>query len=99
MYEARHNAVNSGRSHGWEQAMSAANLSSACFRFTEAARQLYGRQADQYCDYLFRTDPLADVAVAAIAELPGSQGHRMLDKALNEGIDAVPDAPLALRDL
>ena len=79
--------------------MSAANLSSACFRFTKAASQLHGRQADQYCDYLFRTDPLADAVVAAIAELPGSQGHRMLDKALNQGIDAVTDAPLALRDL
>lgn len=79
--------------------MSAAILSSSCFRFTDAARQLYGRHADQYRDYLFRTDPLADAVVAAMAELPGGQGHRLLDTALNQGIETVPDAPSALRDL
>jgi hypothetical protein len=42
---------------------------------------------------------MADAVVAAMAELPGGQGHRLLDSALNHGIDAVPDAPPALRDL
>ncbi len=72
-------------------------LSSSYFRFTEAARQRYGERADQYLDYLFRTDPLADAAVAALAELP--RGRRLLDTALNQGIEAAPEAPPALRDL
>jgi hypothetical protein len=79
--------------------MSAAILSSSCFRFTDAARQRYGKRADQYRGYLFRTDPLADAVVAAMAELPGGQGHRLVDAALNHGIDAVPNAPAAMRDL
>jgi len=79
--------------------MSEPILSSPCFRFTDAARQRYGERADQYLSYLFCTDPLADAVVAALAELPGGQGHRLLDTALNQGIEAVPDAPSALRDL
>jgi len=74
-------------------------LTSSCFRFTDAARQRYGERADQYLAYLFRTDPLADTVVAALAELPGSEGQRLLDAALNHGIEAVPDAPSAMRDL
>jgi len=79
--------------------MSAARLSSACFRFTDAARERYGARADQYRRYLFHTDPMADAVVAAMAGLPGGQGQRWLDTALNHGINAVPDAPRALRDL
>jgi hypothetical protein len=79
--------------------MSELILSSPCFRFTDAARQRYGERADQYLNYLFRADPLADAVVAALAELPGGQGRRLLDTALNQGIEAAPDAPPALRDL
>jgi hypothetical protein len=79
--------------------MRAAILSSSCFRFTDAARQRYGKRADQYLKYLFCTDPLADAAVAALAELPGGRGHSLLETALNHGIEAAPDAPSALREL
>jgi hypothetical protein len=34
-----------------------------------------------------------------MAELPAGLGHRLLDAALNNGIDAVADAPEALREL
>src|SRR5262245_22028068 len=74
-------------------------FSSTCFRFTDAARDRFGERADQYRAYLCRTDPLADKAVAALAELPGGQGHRLLDQALNQGIESVPDAPPALQAL
>ena len=79
--------------------MRAPILSSSYFRFTDTARQRYGERANQYLTYLFRTDPLADAVVAALAELPGGQGQRLLDTALNQGIEAAPDAPSALRDL
>src|SRR5215469_2565541 len=79
--------------------MSAAILSSSCFRFTDEARQRYGARADQYRRYLLRTDPMADAVVAAMAELPDGQGHRLLNSALNHGIDALPEAPRALREL
>lgn len=79
--------------------MSTPIVSSSCFRFTDAARQRYGERADQYRSYLFQTDPMADAVVAAMAALPAGQGHRLLDTALNQGIDAAPDAPSELRDL
>ena len=81
----------------WVTTMSEPILSSSCFSFTDAARQRYGERADQYRAYLFRTDPLADAVVSTLAELP--QGRRLLDTALNHGIDATPDAPPTLRDL
>jgi hypothetical protein len=74
-------------------------LSSPCFKFTDTARQRYGDRADKYLTHLFRTDPLADAAVAALAEMPGGRGHHLIDIGLNQGIEAVPDAPSALRDL
>ena len=45
---------------------------------------------------VFETDTAADELVTAFGELPGGEGWRMLDVALREGLDAVPDAPLAL---
>ena len=45
---------------------------------------------------VFETDTAADDLVTAFGELPGGEGWRMLDVALREGLDAVPDAPLAL---
>jgi hypothetical protein len=44
-------------------------------------------------------DPLADAAVAALAEYPGSSGRQIVATALESGIDHVPDAPEALRAL
>jgi hypothetical protein len=79
--------------------MGTANLSPECFSFTDATRQRYGARAEQYRKYLFRTDPAADAVVSAMAELSGGEGPRLMETALNQGIDAVPDAPSALRDL
>lgn len=73
-------------------------LSSPCFRFTDSSLRRHGQRADQYRTYLFRTDPLADAAAAALAEM-GGEGHRLVDRALNRGVEAAPNAPSALRDL
>jgi hypothetical protein len=44
-------------------------------------------------------DPLADEVVAAFSQLPSGRGRKMLDAALDNGIEAVPEAPPALRRL
>jgi hypothetical protein len=44
-------------------------------------------------------DPLADDVAAAFARLPAGHGQRMFTSALEDGIDAVPNAPDALRAL
>lgn len=44
-------------------------------------------------------DPLADELVAVFRGLPGREGAALLDRALGEGVDAVPDAPPVLRAL
>jgi hypothetical protein len=41
-------------------------------------------------------DPLADAVAAMMRELPAGQGRRMFERALTEGISAVPGAPAAL---
>jgi len=62
----------------------------------ELARRQFGGHVDTYLRYLTRTDPPADAVVAAFAALPPGTGHRMLQTALDEGIDHVPDAPPTL---
>lgn len=52
---------------------------------------------DALASALLRTDPLADAAVEALAG--GPQGFRLLERGLTGGVDAIPDAPGALRDL
>lgn len=47
----------------------------------------------------YRGDPIADRLVEVFAALPGRTGWRMLDAALADGIDAVPEAPPELRAL
>ena len=44
-------------------------------------------------------DPIADNVAVAFARLPAGHGQRMFTSALEDGIDAVPDAPDALRAL
>jgi hypothetical protein len=41
-------------------------------------------------------DPLADAVVAMMRDLPAGQGRRLFERALTEGISAVPDPPPAL---
>ena len=62
----------------------------------DAAREAHGPRADRLIAALHETDPLADAVVAAFSELPPGEGHRLLERALDDGIDAVPSAPRAL---
>ncbi|MCA9491057.1 MAG: DUF2236 domain-containing protein [Myxococcales bacterium] len=64
----------------------------------DAARARWGDRVDRLTPAFFRGDPLADEALAAIDALGGA-GWRALDRALRQGIDAVDDAPQALRAL
>jgi hypothetical protein len=68
------------------------------FNFPEA-RQKFGERADKFARFLYQTDPLADALIAAFTELPAGKGYRMLQTALDQGIDAVADAPPALQRL
>jgi hypothetical protein len=54
---------------------------------------------ERYAYYRQRADPLADAVVEAVAHLPPGEGHRLVGRALAEGIDAVREAPAALREL
>lgn len=65
----------------------------------DIAVQRYGQAGHDWVDGVYVADPSADAAVAAFAELPRGAGMAMFRTALAEGIDAVPDAPVALRDL
>ena len=65
----------------------------------DTARQQHGARADQYVSLLWRTDPLAEAVMEAFAPLPEGEWQAMLSLALDRGIDAVPQAPVALRDL
>jgi hypothetical protein len=62
-------------------------------------QQVYGGRLHRYARYLEQMDPLADDVVAAFSALPAGRAQRMLNTALDEGIDAVPDPPPALRRL
>jgi hypothetical protein len=73
-------------------------ISDQHFNLTKGQR-IYGARAQNYARYLERVDPLADDVVAAFSALPAGRAQRMLNTALDEGIDAVPDPPPALRRL
>ncbi len=72
--------------------------STVYFQFDEA-RKRFGDRVDRYQQFLYQTDPLADDTVTALAALPAGRGAKFLKTALDEGIDAVPDAPAALKAL
>ena len=65
----------------------------------EEALRRYPNQAEKYRRLMHRGDPLADATVAAFARLPAGVGRRQLDLALDQGIEAVTDAPDELRAL
>lgn len=54
-------------------------------------------QVDRFREFAHVGDPLADAVVAAMRELPGRQGRELLERAIERGIDAVPEAPEAFR--
>lgn len=71
-------------------------------RFTdvEAAKLAHDPEiVDRIVASAFESDESADRLVAAFAVLPGGAGWRMLDRALAEGLDAVPEAPPALGEV
>lgn len=65
----------------------------------EAARRRHGDRVDRFGAFLSMGDPLADAAVDALAEFPRDVRDSLVDRALAEGIDAVVEAPGALRAL
>ena len=72
--------------------------------FTTVTRQSLfpsDEQAAALCADLFAGDPVAERFVAEVmhGEIGAKAGRRMLEQALAEGIDAVPDAPDSMRAL
>ena len=65
----------------------------------DQARERYGARVDRLGSFLLEGDPLADAAVLALAAHPKDVRQAMVDTALDAGIDAVPEAPDALRAL
>lgn len=63
------------------------------------ARAVHGDRVDRVAAFLHQCDPLADACVEAFAALAPGRGFAMLEEALKRGIDAVPDAPPALKAL
>jgi hypothetical protein len=58
-----------------------------------------GTRAEKYAQFLWRTDPFAEAVMDEFARMPESKGRALLELALVKGIEAVPDAPEALRAL
>jgi hypothetical protein len=56
-----------------------------------------GSRAERCSVFFWRSDPLADAVMDGFAGMPEGTWRKMLDTALAEGIEAVPDAPKALR--
>lgn len=56
-------------------------------------------QLQAFVQYLNMGDPLADAVVALYHQLPAGEGRRLVDLALEKGLEAVPDAPPALTAL
>lgn len=56
-------------------------------------------QVEQFKRYILMGDRLADAVVAMYRELPTGQGRKLLDQALEHGIDSIPEPPQALVDL
>ncbi|WP_067635517.1 oxygenase MpaB family protein [Nocardia coubleae] len=72
--------------------------------FTAVTRQRLfptDEQAIALCEDLFAGDPVAERFVAEVmhGEIGPKAGRRMLEQALREGIDAVPEAPESMREL
>jgi hypothetical protein len=63
----------------------------------EEARKQFGDRVDRLGPFLSKADPLADEVIRVFQELGYKAGQAMLDRALKEGIQSVPEAPEALR--
>lgn len=78
--------------------MSIASEPSVAVPNAELAIARYGAAGQDWVDGVFLADPLPDAVVAAFASMPRGAGMALFRTALVEGIDAVPDAPAALRE-
>jgi len=58
-----------------------------------------GSRAEKYADFLWSTDPLAEAVMDEFARMPESKWRALLELALVNGVEAVPDAPEPLRAL
>jgi hypothetical protein len=58
-----------------------------------------GSRAEKYAQFLWRTDPFAEAVMDEFARMPESKWRALLELALVKGVEAVPDAPEALRAL
>jgi ER-bound oxygenase mpaB/B'/Rubber oxygenase, catalytic domain len=59
----------------------------------------HGTRAQRYAAFLWRTDPLAEAVMDEFARMPESKWRALLEVALAQGVEAVPDAPEPLRAL
>ncbi len=69
------------------------------FRNLAHARATFGAQVDRVGALLYRGDELADRVVDAFATMPSGAGMALVERGLDHGAAAVPDAPAALREL
>jgi hypothetical protein len=65
----------------------------------DTAEVLHGPRAEKYAELLWGTDPLAEAVMDEFARMPEGEWRALLDRALAQGIEAVPHAPEALRAL
>jgi hypothetical protein len=65
----------------------------------DRARERFGTTVDRFAELLRVGDPLADAVVDAYAVRPPGSAKSAVERALREGVRAVPDAPEALRAL
>ena len=63
------------------------------------ARLHHGDRVERVGRYLWATDPRGDAAVEAIEQLPKGAGYALFERGLRDGVRAIPEAPLALREL
>ncbi len=63
----------------------------------EAARRRFGDRVDRLGRHLWDSDDVADRVIDAMAEMDKGEGWRLFNRALRG--DAIPEAPLAMREL
>jgi hypothetical protein len=63
------------------------------------ARRVHGDRVDRVGRFLSEVDGRADAAVEAIEGLPKGVGFALFERGLAAGPSAIPEAPLALREL
>ncbi|MEQ9362645.1 MAG: oxygenase MpaB family protein [Leptospirales bacterium] len=69
-----------------------------CARIAEN-RERHGDLVDLLAPYYFKGDPLADAVVDTFAAMPPGKGSKLLNRALAEGVNDIPNLPESLRAL